>query len=95
MALIPWVDVIRRKYGTDYEREVIQSYPFPDVIYNEFDPVIAEHSDIELDILRKWINRIEDKTTRESTMRRLEFIRDIWHSTDWLEISFKEWKYIK
>lgn len=91
--LIPWIDVIQRKQGTDYEREVIGTYPFPDAVFNDIDFFIFQNEDVEIQQLREWINKIEDRTTRESTMRRLEFIRDIWHPNNWLEITFKEWKY--
>ncbi len=89
--LIPWIDVIQRKRGTDYEREVIETYPFPDVMITDFE--LENFRSISITTFKNRIDNIKDRTTRESTMRRFEFIRDIWHPNNWLEITFKEWKY--
>lgn len=91
MRTIPWVEVYRRKPGTDDNFEVIQSYPFPDAVFGDANEFIVFSG---LSTLRNWLNLIEDKTLRECQLRRLSFIRDIWHPTDFIHVAFKDWKYI-
>ena len=90
MAQIPWVEVFRRKPGTDDDYEVIQSYPFPDAVFGDANEFLAF---VGLGVLRGWLNLIEDRTLRECQLRRLGFIRDIWHPTDFMQVHFKDWKY--
>ena len=90
MKTIPWVEVYKRKYGTDEDYDVIQSYPFPDAIFEDANEFVYS---VSLSTLRNWLNLIEDKTLRECQLRRLSFIRDIWHPSDFMVVHFKDWKY--
>jgi hypothetical protein len=93
MAIIPWVEVYKRKDGTDQDIEVIESYPFPDAIY---DPSVPEYiAFTDLSTLRGWLDAIEDNYQRKSQLSRLSFIRDIWHPNHFMQVKFKEWKYKK
>mgnify|MGYP006269700745 CR=1 FL=1 len=84
---IYWVEVLQRKHGTLEEKEVIVSYPFPDVPFEPFGFDLLKFED--------QIHLIEDPLTRLATQRRFSFITDIWHPKDFFRIVRKPWKYAK
>ena len=88
--IIPWVEVYRRKKGTDDDYEVIQSYPFPDAVFDDANEFVCV---VGLQTLRNWLNAIDDDLIRLCQLTRLSFIQDIWHPTDFIQVKFKDWKY--
>ena len=90
MAEIPWVEVYRRKSGTDDDYEVIQSYPFPDAVFGNTNQYLHL---VSISVLRNWLEDIEDDLMRLCQLTRLSFIQDIWHPTDFMQVRFKDWKY--
>lgn len=90
--LIPWVEVLIRKENSYSDYKVIQSYPFPDAIFGDAVDFIAF---TDLSTLKGWLDLIEDKQLKLSQIRRLGFITDIWHPTNFMQVRFKEWKYAK
>lgn len=87
MKQIYWVEVLERTRGSLDEKNVIQSYPFPDVEIEPFG--------FDMELFENQINKITDPMTRLSTHRRFEFIRDIWHPTNFIRVVIKPWKYVK
>lgn len=84
---IYWVEVLERKHGTLDTKEVIQTYPFPDVPFEPFG--------FDLLLFEDQINKIEDPLTRLASLRRFRFIIDIWHPKNFFRIVMQPWKYTK
>ena len=82
---IYWIEVLRRKHGTLEEKEVIESYPFPDVPFEPFG--------FDLLLFKDQIDKIEDDMTRLATLNRYQFITEIWHPYNFYRVVRKPWKY--
>jgi hypothetical protein len=83
MRMIPWVDVIERKTGTDNDEQVVLSYPFPDI--NITNRTIPE--------LKEAFTKMKDPIMRDCYETRLHFIMNSWHPRNFIKVSIKEWKY--
>ena len=82
---IYWVEVLERKPGTLDSKQIIQSYPFPDVPFEPFG--------FDIELFEDQINKISDPLTRLATHRRFRFIIDIWHQKNFFRVVRKPWKY--
>lgn len=83
--IIYWIEVIEREPTTLDGVNVIQSYPFPDVLIEPFG----------FDLLKfeEQINLIEDDHLRMATSYRFHFIRNVWHPNHFFRLVLKNWKY--
>jgi hypothetical protein len=84
---IYWVEVIERVPGTLDSKQIVQSYPFPDVPFEPFGFDLLKFTD--------QIQLIEDPLTRLATLRRFQFITDVWHPKQFFRIVRQPWKYKK
>lgn len=82
---IYWVEVLEREPNTLNSKKVIQSYPFPDVPFEPFG--------FDLELFKDQILKIQDPMARLATLRRFEFVIDIWHPKNFFRVVRKPWKY--
>ena len=75
---IYWVEVIERVPGTLDSKQIVQSYPFPDVPFEPFG--------FDLELFKDQILKISDPMARLATLRRFEFIIDILHPKNFFKI---------
>ena len=84
---IYWVEVLEREPGTLDTKRVVERYPFPDVPFEPFGFDLLKFTD--------QIQLIEDPLTRLATLRRFQFITDVWHPKQFFRITRQPWKYKK
>lgn len=84
---IYWIQVYDRQPGTLDTKRILEEYPFPDVPFEPFG--------FDLLLFEQQIGQIKDELTRLATLRRFQFIRDIWHPDKFFRIVRKPWKYAR
>lgn len=82
---IYWVDIIERDPETLDGHRVIMSYPFPDVPFAPFG--------FDLALFKDQLDKIENRHQRLASKTRFNFITERWHTTKFLKVVIKPWKY--